>query len=390
MRASLRRIVLRVVARISAAFVNQALSPATAEQGRILLIRPDHLGDVLFTTPALRALRSTVPDAYIAYLVGPWSREIVQGNPHLDEVIVCPFPGFTRRPKTHLLEPYVVLWRHARALRARKFDVAVVLRFDHWWGTMLAYWARIPVRVGYALPETTHFLTEALPYARGQHEVEQNMHLVASVVGRDLGDAGPLEFTPRPQDARSAMELLKDSGFHGRYLCLHPGAGAPVKLWRPEAFAQAADAIGKKHGLEVVITGSSTEKSLAQGIADLMGRASLVLAGQTNLGQLAAIMGRSELVIGVDSGPLHLAVSQGVPTVHLYGPIDYRTFGPWGDSHKHTVVLSDTSCIPCGRLDYARHELPDHPCVRAITVEQVLRAADSLLALNSAARSRMV
>ncbi len=390
MRASLRRIVLRGVARISAAFVNQASSPPTAKQRRILLIRPDHVGDVLFTTPALRALRATVPDAYIAYLVGPWSREIVQGNPHLDELIVCPFPGFTRRPKEHFLEPYVVLWKYAHALRARKFDVAVVLRFDHWWGTMLACWAGIPVRVGYAFPETTHFLTEALPYARGRHEVEQNMRLVASVAGRDMGDAGPLDFTPRPQDARSALDLLKDSGFEGRYLCLHPGAGAPVKLWRPEAFARAADAIAEKYDLQVVITGSSAEKGLTQGIADLMGRAPLVLAGQTNLGELAAIMGRSELVIGVDSGPLHLAVSQGVPTVHLYGPVDHRTFGPWGDSHKHRVVVSDRSCIPCDRLDYAPHELLDHPCVRAIAVEQVLRAADSVLALNSAARSRMV
>ncbi len=390
MKASLRRIVLRAVARISAAFVNQASSPARPQQRRILLIRPDHVGDVLFTTPALRALRSAVPDAYIAYLVGPWSREIVQGNPHLDEVIVCPFPGFTRRPKAHFLEPYVVLWKYARAVRAREFDVAVALRFDHWWGTMLAYWAGVPVRVGYALPETTCFLTQALPYVGGRHEVEQNMHLVASVVDRDIGDAGSLEFTPTPQDARSALDLLKDSGCQGRYLCLHPGAGAPVKLWRPEAFAQAADAIAEKYGLQVIITGSSAEKGLAQRIADLMERAPLMVVGQTNLGELAAIMGRCELVIGVDSGPLHLAVSQGVPTVHLYGPIDHRTFGPWGDSHKHLVVVSDRGCIPCDRLDYAPHELPDHPCVRAITVAQVLRAADSVLALNSAATSRMV
>ncbi len=338
----------------------------------------------------MRALRSALPEAYIAYLAGPWSREIVQDNPHLDNVISCPFPGFTRRPKAHSLEPYVVLWKHARSVRAMAFDVAVVLRFDHWWGAMLTYWAGIPVRVGYALPESTPFLTDALEYERGHHEVEQNMRLVSSAVDRDLGDPGPLEFTPRPEDVRSALDLLKDGSPEGKYLCLHPGAGAPVKLWRPEAFAQAADAIGEKYGLQVIITGSSGEKGLAQEIADQMERDPLTIVGQTNLGELAAIMGQCELVIGTDSGPLHLAVSQGVPTVHLYGPVDHRTFGPWGDLHKHIVVRSDRDCIPCNRLDYATHELPDHPCVRSITVGQVLRAADSVLGLNSAAKNHMI
>ncbi|NIN63501.1 MAG: glycosyltransferase family 9 protein [Anaerolineae bacterium] len=390
MKASLRRTILPAVARMSAPFVNQASLPASVRRPRILLIRPDHVGDVLFTTPAVRALRSALPEAYIAYLAGPWSREIVQDNPHLDNVISCPFPGFTRRPKAHSLEPYVVLWKHARSVRAMAFDVAVVLRFDHWWGAMLTYWAGIPVRVGYALPESTPFLTDALEYERGHHEVEQNMRLVSSAVDRDLGDPGPLEFTPRPEDVRSALDLLKDGSPEGKYLCLHPGAGAPVKLWRPEAFAQAADAIGEKYGLQVIITGSSGEKGLAQEIADQMERDPLTIVGQTNLGELAAIMGQCELVIGTDSGPLHLAVSQGVPTVHLYGPVDHRTFGPWGDLHKHIVVRSDRDCIPCNRLDYATHELPDHPCVRSITVGQVLRAADSVLGLNSAAKNHMI
>jgi len=85
------------------------------------------------------------------------------------------------------------------------------------------------------------------------------------------------------------------------------------------------------------------------------------------------------LVIGVDSGPMHLAVAQGVPTIHLYGPVDHRTFGPWGDLRRHRVVISDLGCIPCNRLDYTPEELEPHPCVRLITEEQVLEEAYRLL-----------
>jgi heptosyltransferase-2/heptosyltransferase-3 len=143
------------------------------------------------------------------------------------------------------------------------------------------------------------------------------------------------------------------------------------------------DTLGKHYGLRVIISGSTGERSLAEDIAGRMENTPIVIAGQTSLGELAAIMGRCELVIGVDSGPLHLAVSQNVPTVHLFGPVNHRTFGPWGDPRKHLVLLSDMDCIPCNRLDYGAEEVEDHPCVRSITVAQVLSAADSLLTGDS-------
>ena len=383
MKASLRRLLFRAVARISAPFFGRRRPSSLEEHARLLLIRPDHVGDVLFSTPALRLLRSAMPDANICCLVGPWAEDIVKHNSNLDEILTCPFPGFTRLPKRHLLEPYVLLWRCARQLREKRFDAAIVLRFDHWWGAMLAYWAHIPERVGYGLPEAMPFLTKAVPYVGGRHEVEQNMHLVAAMLDHDIADIGPLEFTPEPEEAQSALRRLVGEAVGQRYVCLHPGAGAPVKLWRPEGFAQVADNLVERYGLQVIISGSAAERSLAEDIADRMETRPVVVAGQTSLGELAAIMGRCELVIGVDSGPLHVAVSQAVPTVHLFGPVDHRTFGPWGDPRKHLVLLSERDCVPCNRLDYAPDELGQHPCVRSITVAQVLEAAHSLLRANS-------
>jgi len=98
------------------------------------------------------------------------------------------------------------------------------------------------------------------------------------------------------------------------------------------------------------------------------------LAGQTSLGVLAAVYRRCALVIGPDSGPLHLAVAVGAPTVHLYGPVDRRTFGPWGSPQRHAVVTSDWGCVPCNRLDWPERSLEEHGCVRDISLEQVLAA----------------
>ncbi len=379
MKASLRRLMLQTVSRLSAPFINRVRPSLPQEPSRILVIRPDHIGDVLFTTPALRALHSAAPDAHITYMVGPWAYEIVKDNPYLDEIMICTFPGFTRRPKKHPLQPYMVLWRYARSLRGKSFDLALVLRFDHWWGAMLAYWSGVPQRIGYALPEMSPFLTRAVPYVGGRHEVEQNMHLVRTALGDDIASPGPLEFEPAPEDVKSALNLLPAENGDQRYLCLHPGAGSPVKLWRSEYFAQAADTLVNRYGLQVIISGSADDRSLVEDIAGRMESNPIVIAGQTSLGELAAIMSRCELVVGVDSGPLHLAVSQGVPTVHLFGPVDHHTFGPWGDPRKHLILLSDMACIPCNRLDYGPEELMDHPCVNSITVHQVLKAADSLL-----------
>jgi heptosyltransferase-2/heptosyltransferase-3 len=95
------------------------------------------------------------------------------------------------------------------------------------------------------------------------------------------------------------------------------------------------------------------------------------------LGLVAAVLARTSLVVGVDSGILHLATAAGAPTVRLVGPVDPGRFGPWGDPALHRTVRADPPCVACNRLDYAGEELALHPCIRAISVEAVLAAARS-------------
>ena len=404
-RQRIRLALLRLLACFTAPLIPRS-SSLVLHPSSILLIRPDHIGDLLFTTPALRALRAAFPQAYIAYLAGPWARAIVENNPHIDEVIVCECPGFTRRPKASFLEPYTLLLKYARRLRRRNFDLAINLRFDFWWGALLAYLAGIRQRVGYDIAECRPFLTEAVPHTKGKHEVEQNLTLIEAVTNglRNMHDSNKaltdeticqvagrqgtggkgqvrLEFEPTGEEREFAAHYLFERGVEegDKLICIHPGAGAPVKLWRREGFAQVADVLAQRHGVRVILTGSERERPLVQAIADGMREAPIVAAGDLALGQLAAVMERCSLVLGVDSGPLHLAVAMGTPTVHLYGPVDHRAFGPWGDPARHLVLLADLDCIPCNRLDYPPKELADHPCVRLISVEQVLAACERLI-----------
>jgi len=326
-------------------------------------------------------LREAFPQARITYLVGPWSQAVIENNPHIDEIALCPFPGFTRLKKRSVFQPYVILLQYARLLRQQEFDLAIVLRFDHWWGALLAYLAGIPRRVGYDVAEVRPFLTDVVPYSSGRHEVEQNLILVERVSGcRWQVGRWPLEFHLTAQDEGFAEGYLAGHGVGDGDLLIgiHPGAGAPVKLWRNEAWAQAADTLVQRYGAKVILTGSAKEAPLCRAIAKEMTTKPIVAAGETSLGGLAAIMARCRLVLGVDSGPLHLAVAMGAPTVHLFGPVDSRAFGPWGDPARHIVVTAEMDCIPCNRLDYTPAELHQHPCVRNITAEQVLEAVETI------------
>jgi ADP-heptose:LPS heptosyltransferase len=348
----------------------------------LLLIRPDHLGDILFLTPALRALRAALPETRITALTGPWGRAVLQDNPDLDALEICPFPGFARQPKAGLLAPYCLLFAQARALRGCGYDTAVILRFDHWWGAWLAAAAGIPRRIGYDRPETRPFLTEALPYTAGRHEVEQNGVLLAGLAEPGAGwELGPTRFVITEADRAWADGWLQGRGLQSGVplVAIHAGAGATVKLWPAAGWARVADALAEEHGARILLTGSADERVLTRTIASAMAHPTFDAAGETSLGQLAALQERCALMLGSDSGPLHLAVAAGAPTIHLYGPVAPAAFGPWGDAAQHVVVVTSWPCAPCNRLDWMPEVLERHGCMASIAPEQVLSIAQRLL-----------
>ncbi|MBU0494773.1 MAG: glycosyltransferase family 9 protein [Chloroflexi bacterium] len=350
---------------------------------RILVIRPDHLGDLLLSTPALHALRDAVPGAHITALVGLWGRDILARNPHVDEVLTCTFPWFDRQPRTSPLAPYRLLWQQARDLRGRGFDAALNLRPDFWWGAALAYLARIPVRVGYDLPMCRPFLTTRLPLAGAHHDaahdvahdVGRNLALVAALTGASVDSdpaRWPLAYAPTDEERVWAAAALPGPD----WVAVSPGAGGRCKQWTADGWAQVIDALVERRGGRVALVGGQADVELCAAIAAQTHEPPLALAGQTTLGQLAALFGRCRLVLGADSGPLNLAVARAVPTVHLFGPADVAQFRPWGPAERHAVVQADLPCVPCRKLDWPIAPDEVTPCLAAIAPDDVLAAID--------------
>jgi lipopolysaccharide heptosyltransferase II len=352
-------------------------SRRAAKTTRILLIRPDHLGDVLLTTPAIRALKAIYPQTEIHVLVGPWAADVLETLEEIDLVLTVPFPGFTRGKRLRLGAPYRYAVQTARRLRRIGYAQAVIFRPDHWWGAWLARLTGIPVRIGYDDPDTSLFLTRAIA-KQHEHVVQQNLRLVEALTGNEI-PAKTVPYTLRTTELDHAYVsgYLTEWGVdtETRLFCIHPGSGTKVKQWEALKWAETADILSEQLSAQVIFTGSDNELGLIREIIAIMRTSATIMAGDTEIGQLAALYERALVVLGPDSGPLHVATAVGTPTVTLYGPADPIEFGPWGNPKKHVALMSNIGCRPCRVLDWSHDELKYHPCVRDITPTQVLAAA---------------
>ena len=204
----------------------------------------------------------------------------------------------------------------------------------------------------------------------------------------------------KPDDVKLCFPVIaEDKEYIAKYLsdwnirpdknlvCIHPGSGAASKLWTADKWAAVADAVAAENETAIIFTGSASEKALIHDIAAKMKSDAYIIAGSTSLGQLAALYQRSLVVLGPDSGAMHLAAAVDTPTVSLFGPADPIEFAPWGDPNRHAVVTSQIACRPCRILDWRADDPDYHPCVREIAIDQVLDATARVLKSNGREQS---
>jgi ADP-heptose:LPS heptosyltransferase len=356
----------------------------TERTPRILLARPDHLGDVLLTLPAATALRTALPDAHLSYLVADGLERVPSMSPAVDEIIAAPFPP----PDAAWPTPgWMDAARQAADRLRRRFDIAVLLRPEDPWTGVIAASADIPIRVGYARDRTRPFLTHAMGRERaGRHAVRlaaDVLALACAALGRSLPplDEPGRRLTPAPEDESTADQVLADvrDRTTERPVVLHPGSGWPLKNWTVPRWAAVARTIKRRHRVDPLVLGSATEARLCDDVV----RASAghaVSIRPLSIGTLAAIHRRARLVVSVDSGPVHLAALVGAPVVALFGPGDPAAARPWSSPERQRVVRLDLQCSPCGRmLDPPCGAATVPRCVGGVTVEAVTGAIDDLI-----------
>lgn len=344
---------------------------------RILLIKLREVGDLLLTTPAVRAVRRAYPRSYLAMLVNSGTEEVVAGNPDLDEVLV-----FDRRWKTLSLPQRCLReGEFLRQVRRRRFDAA----FDFTGGdraTLLALISGARVRVSYdgirGFWGKQYLYTHQVVRERGiRHVVEQCLDLVRPFVGpaEDLSPCMPY----RREDRDRVEERLQAGGAWGADLLVHvhPTSKWFFKCWRDQEMAEVIDYVSGGLGGRVVVTSgpASREVEKASRIVSLCRRQPLNWAGSTTLKELAALSASCHLFVGVDTGPMHVAAAVGTPVVALFGPSGDREWGPWGKGH--TVVARPVPCRPCGQDGCFGSKRSE--CLEMIPAFEVKRAIDHAL-----------
>jgi heptosyltransferase-2 len=340
---------------------------------RILIVRTDRIGDVLLSTPVIKALRQKFPQAYICMLVSPYTKDALEGNPDLDRIIT-----FDKDAKNS--QGWLGALKFAWLLRKKKFDLAIVLHPTtrmH----LLTFLAGIPKRLGYDR-KSGFLLTDRIKHTKeyGQkHESEYALDLI-----RYLGIQAQDKtlFMPIKQESEKWVEVLfsqvgiKDSD---KLLIIHPTASCHSKTWPGERFAEAADKLAQKYGFKVVIVSGPKDLQQAGEVIKNMRSQALNLAGKTSLSQLASLLRRCQLFISTDSGPMHVASALGVPVITIFGRsqagLSPQRWGPLGE--KSRVLHKTVGCSICLAHDCQK----DFACLKATSVEDVLRAAEEVLAL---------
>jgi lipopolysaccharide heptosyltransferase I len=334
---------------------------------RIALVKLSSLGDVVHALPAARAMRVWWPRAELTWVVERREEAILSGNPDLDHVVSVDTRLWRREFRRLAGAPAVAVKMRGlvRRLAAGRFDVAVDLQ-GLWKSGIIAALTRAPLRVGLAATHcrergSAWFTNRHVTPPMTAHVVDQYRAVVAAL-GIDLAAVGPPSFPiARDPGVESRMaRWLEDEGVKMTtpLVLLNPGSGGDHKRWAAEAFRRLGEELAVRLEGRVAITWGPGEEPLARAIAHGM-RTGALVPPATTIGEMIALFRRATLVVGGDTGPVHVAAVLGVPTIGLYGPTSARRNGPYGP--RVAAIQS-----PTGHMD-------------GVSVEAVLGAAQALL-----------
>ncbi len=355
-----------------------ARSHAGRRPRRVIVKEPNWLGDLVISLPALRAVRNAYPEAHLAVLVKQELAGFFEGVEKIDEVIPYGIAAGARG--------VVDRWKVIGAVRARRFDLAVVLPRSFEAALWVAA-ARVPRRAGVVAQGRSFLLTDAVrvrPPEVTRHQAHDYLDLLHEALGID-GSIEDVRIVGAPS-RRARMRAWLGERRHGGgpLIALAPAAAyGPAKEWPADRYAALVDELREKGGAECVLVGTPSERGRCAEVAAASRAPALIAAGETDVGDLLALLSHCDAFVGNDSGAMHVAGALGIPTVGIFGSTRPQRTGPLGPSTR--VLYEQIACSPClERTCRFGH----YDCLRRVSVGQVVAMLAELGVFAAGARFR--
>jgi ADP-heptose:LPS heptosyltransferase len=330
---------------------------ATAKVRRVLLISNTALGDTLFSTPAIRALKERYPTWELEVLAHRVFGSLFSHNPHVAKIWT--YPG-----RNHRLLALV------RELRQRSYDLAIILHGNDPEATLLAYLSGAPFIIGSARSPLSFVYSAAVAFSDpDEHAIERRLDYVR-LLGADTTDKRMDLFLPQIELERARAILTENFGqVPPLLMALHPTGSDPYKWWPAASFIELGNFLYESYQAPLLIISGAGDRKPAEAIAAQITGPTLVTGGRYPLLTVAALLSRARLLVANDSGPLHMGLAPGVPTIGLLGADAPQRVGPYGVEWGVALHRRDEVCHlePC-----LLKKCPENFCMEAISVDGVV------------------
>jgi lipopolysaccharide heptosyltransferase II len=352
---------------------------------RVLLVRLRLIGDVVFTTPVIGAVRRALPGAHLTYLIEPAAAPVVRHHPGLDEVILAPRSRGWRRLRDD--------WALGRQLRRQRYDVVLDLHGGPR-ASLLTWLSRAPRRIGFDVQGRHWMYTDVVPRPReirARHSVENQWDILPALLP-DLPppapDTDPVTMVHAPGADTTVASWMAGEGLTAddQLIVMHVSAGNAFRRWPLASFAELVLRLTlSAPKRRIILTSGPSEAAAAADVVRLVQERRpaspevVRTCGDMSLDELHALIGRAALYIGGDSGPLHVAATTRTPIVGLYGPTLPVRSAPWRDPQLFSAAV-DVGHLPCRPCEQRVCAPGDFRCLTHITVDAVAEAAERALA----------
>ncbi len=343
---------------------------------RILIIKPSSLGDVVHTVPLVHSIKRNYPDCHIGWIIQKTFAPIVENDPSIDELIPISIPStsdpgagrgaYLAAARATLSTLVGLRWR----FRKQSYDYILDLHASFRSG-LLGLANPGGIRIGFADAKelNTRFQNHLLTlHPDKPHAVDKNLAF-AEYLGCDVKPSD-FRLIASSDAAGRVQTLLSELGVNegDKIIYANPASRWETKFWTISGWAQLADLIAKESGWSLILSGGPQDLGYIEQITAEMKSPARVAAGKLSLSDAVALMERSDLYVGVDSGPMHIAAFTNTPVVAIFGPTDPAKVGPYGAGH---VVLQneDLDCLIC-----RKRSCPEMSCMNGITAERVFEA----------------